>query len=81
MISLLTETWIEPTPTYQSNFVTDLLRLLFLDDWLTGHISLLFFNTFLLRHDGRHFSDGIFKHFFSSENVGFSIQISLKFVR
>ena len=37
------------------------------------------FNTKRLRHNDLHFPDNIFKHIYLNENVGISIQISLKF--
>ena len=37
-------------------------------------------NTLRSRQDGRHFPDVIFKCIFLNENVGISINISLKFV-
>ena len=37
-------------------------------------------NTLRQKQNGRHFSDDTFKCFFLNENVGTSIEISLKFV-
>ena len=37
-------------------------------------------NTLRPRQNGRHFADDIFKHIFYSENVWFSIEVSLKFL-
>ena len=59
-----------------TNIVDILLKLGYIHEKLFKYLV----NTLRPRQNGRHFADDTFKRIFLNENVGISIEISLKFV-